>query len=193
MKSNLEIIKSNLKESAEVKSKIANTPELLEIIADCGQDIANCLKNGHKILICGNGGSASDALHFAGEIVGRFVTERNSLPAIALNADVATLTAIANDYGYDEVFARPVRGYILPGDILFGISTSGNSKNVINAVKEANKRGNETIVLTGKTGGELKSLASKAIIVPSLCTARIQESHICIIHSICEIIDSEIK
>ena len=133
----------------------------------------------------------SDALHIAGEIVGRFQKERKSYPAIALNADVATMTAIANDYGYDTVFERAVEGYMKSGDVIIGISTSGNSENVRRAIAKASELGGKSIALLGKDGGKIAGIADCPIIVPSNCTARIQESHIMIGHIICEIAECD--
>ena len=138
---------------------------------------------------CGNGGSASDALHFAGEIIGRFQREREAWPAIVLNADVATMTAIANDYGYEEIFSRQAEGHCKPGDVFIGISTSGNSKNVIKAIRAAKKKGCKTAGLLGKEGGMIKDIVDYSIIIPCNVTARIQECHILLIHIICEIVE----
>ena len=147
------------------------------------------MRFGGKVLLCGNGGSASDALHIAGELIGRFQRERQGLPAIALNADVASMTAIANDYGYDRIFERGVEGLLNKGDTLIGISTSGNSENVYLAVKKAKEKGGKTIALLGKDGGKINDIADISIVVPSDCTARIQESHIMIGHIICELVE----
>ena len=147
-----------------------------------GNMLLQCLLGGCKILICGNGGSASDAQHFAAEIVGRFEIERRAYPAVALSTDTSILTAVGNDYGYDEVFARQVDGLGRPGDLLMGISTSGKSENVIRAVKRAEALNMKTVGLLGKDGGSLKSLVDQAILVDSATTARIQETHIFILH-----------
>jgi D-sedoheptulose 7-phosphate isomerase len=141
-----------------------------------------CLLGGGKIMICGNGGSASDAQHFAAEIVGRFERERRAYPAIALSTDTSILTAVGNDYGYDEVFARQVDGLGRPGDVLVGISTSGSSENVIRAVKRGRSLDMKTVGLLGKDGGSLKSMVDQAIVVDNAITARIQEAHIFILH-----------
>lgn len=184
-----QLITKRLSESIEVKSKIIadeKTVDCIESLANC---MITCYRNGGKVLLCGNGGSASDALHMAGELVGRFQVERKPLPAIVLNADVATITAISNDYGYDEVFARQVESYIKSEDLLLGISTSGNSRNVYTAVQVAKKVGAKTAALLGKKGGRIKELVDYSVVVPDDVTARIQESHIAIIHIICELID----
>ncbi|BCD60748.1 MULTISPECIES: D-sedoheptulose 7-phosphate isomerase [unclassified Nitratiruptor] len=147
------------------------------------------LKNQKKIMLCGNGGSAADAQHIAAELVGRFKKERRSLPAIALSTDTSALTAIGNDYGFEQVFARQVEGLAQKGDVLIGISTSGESENVLRAMEEAKRRGCKTIGLLGKDGGRIKDLCDAAIVVPSSQTPRIQEMHIMIGHILCSLID----
>lgn len=189
MKNTVNRIEREIVDSIEVKKEILKDKELLSTLATMANQIAASLKNNGKILICGNGGSASDALHIAGEIVGRFQKERNAYPAIALNSDVATMTAIANDYGYNQVFSRQVEGLMRPGDILLGISTSGNSKNVIKAVEKAHEIGGKAFLLTGKSGGKLKDVCDLKIIVPSNVTAHIQEAHICLYHILCGLIE----
>lgn len=185
----MELIKSRIEESISVKTKILSDEGMIKIISQAADIMVDSLKKGGKILFCGNGGSASDALHLTGEIVGRFQKERKGMAAVSLNADVATMTAIANDYGYDEVFARAVEGIMKPEDIFVGISTSGNSGNVYNAMVKAKDLGGKTIGLLGKTGGKIKDVADLSIVVPSDCTARIQESHIMIGHIICELVE----
>ena len=159
-----------------------------EIEAACKM-VIDCLKNGNKILLFGNGGSAADAQHIAAEFTGRFVKERRGLPAIALTTDTSALTAISNDYGFAKLFERQVEALANPGDVLIGLSTSGNSENVINALVQGNKIGCKTIGLTGKSGGLMSSSCNINIIVPSENTARIQEIHILIGHIICMIVD----
>lgn len=181
------IITERIKDSIEVKQRILSDDALLMKIQDASDIVRDAILNGNKILLCGNGGSASDALHIAGEFVGRFQKDRRSLPAICLNADVATLTSVANDFGYDYVYARAVEGYSNSGDVLIGISTSGNSENVLKAMEKATELGIKTIALIGKDGGKMKNVADVALVVPSDCTARIQESHITIGHIICEL------
>lgn len=151
--------------------------------------IVNALKKGNKILIFGNGGSASDSQHFAAELVGRFQKERKGLAALALSTDTSSLTALSNDYSFDIVFKRQIEALGRPGDVAFAISTSGKAKNVLEAVRQANKMKLKTIGLTGKNGGALAQSAGLSLIVPSNVTARIQESHILIIHIICELIE----
>ncbi|WP_457639470.1 D-sedoheptulose 7-phosphate isomerase [Persephonella sp.] len=151
--------------------------------------MAKRLKSGRKVLICGNGGSAADAQHFAAEIVGRFEKERRGYPAIALTTDTSALTAIGNDYGFDQIFSRQVEALGEKGDILIGISTSGNSQNVIKAVETAKKIGIFTVGFLGKDGGKLKEIVDTAFIVPHSRTARIQEVHLTLEHTLCNIID----
>ena len=147
------------------------------------------LANGNKLLICGNGGSAADAQHMAAELVGRFITDRPALAAIALTTDTSALTAIANDYGYDAVFSRQVAGLAKAGDVLLAISTSGNSASVVAACEQARSLECEVFGLTGRDGGTLKSLCDGVIIAPSDQTAHIQECHIVIVHLLCALIE----
>jgi len=151
--------------------------------------IINCVKNGNKILLFGNGGSAADAQHIAAEFTGRFVKERKALAAIALTTDTSTLTSIGNDYGFEHIFERQVEGLAAPGDVLIGISTSGNSSNVIKAIELGNILGCKTIGLSGNNGGKMNDCCSINLVVPSNITARIQEMHILIGHIICAVID----
>ncbi len=185
-------IETILQESMDVKRKLMADECLVQNIQHMVEDIANCLKTGGKLVLCGNGGSASDALHFSGEIVGRFMLERNPWPAVVLNSDVATMTSIANDYGYDEVFARQADAMLQDKDILIGISTSGNSENVLRAVNVAASKGIKTVALLGKNGGRIAGVADCSVIVPSDVTARIQECHITIIHIICELVEKRL-
>ena len=188
-----ELIKERLKESIQVKEKILSDDMLISQIAELGEKIAEAISSGYKLVLCGNGGSASDALHFAGEIVGRFQKERDPGPAVVLNADVTTMTAIANDYSYDDVFARQASAHVNTGDVFIGISTSGNSENVLRAAKVSQEKGAYTAALLGKTGGKIGKIVDCPIIVPSNVTARIQESHICIIHILCEITEDKLS
>jgi len=153
------------------------------------KNIIPVLKAGNKLLICGNGGSAADAQHFAAELVGRYKTERNGLPAIALTTDTSVLTAIANDYGYERVFSRQVEALGAKGDLLFLISTSGNSPNLLKAAEKAKTIGIRTIGLLGRGGGKLKNMCDLVFVVPSDNTPRIQEIHSLLIHIICEVVD----
>ncbi len=186
----MELVKERIGESIDVKKKILEDEGLLALIEEAADLIRKALKQGGKVLFCGNGGSASDSLHLASEIVGRFQKERRAMAAVSLNADVAAVTAVANDYGYASVFSRAVEGLMKPEDVLFGISTSGNSENVFQAILKSKEIGGRTIALLGKDGGKIKDLADISIVVPSECTARIQEAHIMIGHIICELIES---
>ncbi len=185
----MKIINERIRESIDVKQKMIEDEEIPALIKKAAGLIKVSLGSQGKILFCGNGGSASDALHLVGEIVGRFQKERKSLAAISLNADIAAMTSIANDYGYDFVFSRAVEGLMKPEDVLVGISTSGNSENVYQAILKAKEIGGHTVALLGKSGGKIKDKADIAIVVPSDCTARIQEAHIMIGHIICELVE----
>ena len=177
-------------ESADVKRRFVK--KYADEIARTAQLIARALRDGRKILLFGNGGSATDASHLAAEFVGRYHKDRAPLPAIALGSDPAAVTCIANDYGYDELFARQVRAHGQKGDIAIAISTSGNSPNVLKAVEAAKACGLTTIGWTGGTGGKLAGLVDHVFIVPSAVTARIQESHITLGHVLCELIEGEL-
>jgi D-sedoheptulose 7-phosphate isomerase len=164
---------------------------LFPLISDVGIAMQDCIKNGGKILIMGNGGSAADSQHIAAEIVGRFKKERKGLPAIALTTDTSIITSVGNDYGYHYIFARQVEALCRPEDLVIGITTSGNSANVVNAIEAANAIGATTIGMTGGTGGKLNDLCKYNIVIPSDVTARIQEAHIFVGHSLCEILESD--
>ncbi|WP_267257132.1 phosphoheptose isomerase [Coxiella endosymbiont of Ornithodoros maritimus] len=186
-------IKYNFEES--IKTKTVAIELLLDPIVQAGELMAQCLLNEHKILSCGNGGSAADAQHFSSEMLNRFETERPSFPALALTTDSSTLTAIANDYSYAEVFSKQIAGLGSTGDILLGISTSGHSKNILQAITAAHMRGMNVVALTGRDGGELGTLLGTddiEIRVPAESTARIQETHALIIHCLCDIIDRKL-
>ena len=185
-----EKIIGEIQDSIEAKQKVLDNSEILKTLELMADQITETLKKGGKILLCGNGGSASDALHFAGEIVGRFQKERKAYNAIALNADVATMTAIANDYGYDQVFSRQVEGLMTDKDVLIGISTSGNSKNIIKAVEKAHEIGGKAYLFSGKDGGKLKDICDLCIIVPSDVTTHIREVHECLYHILCGLIEN---
>lgn len=163
-------------------------PQQLEHVA---QEVKKALAAGHKVLFCGNGGSAADSQHLAAEFVGRFQKERCGLPAIALTVDTSILTAVGNDYGYDKVFVRQVEALGQPGDVLVGISTSGNSGNVVQAVELAKSRGIFCVGMTAAGGGKLKELCDECLAVPVKVTARAQEMHILLGHILCELVDGE--
>lgn len=185
--STVEYIIRNFKQHQEVFSRLIN--ESLPSIVACGEIICDALANGKKVLVCGNGGSAADSQHIATELVGRYEKERRGLPAIALTVDTSALTAIGNDYGFERVFSRQVEALANEGDVLIGITTSGNSPNVLAAVMAANKIGCKTVGLTGANGKKLAGLCNACVLVPSPRTSRIQEAHIAIAHIWCEMID----
>jgi D-sedoheptulose 7-phosphate isomerase len=178
-------IRAQLEESAGLKRAIADT--MVGEIELAAKAIIACYARGGKVLLCGNGGSAGDAQHIAGEFVGRFLRERRAVPAIALTTDSSILTAIGNDYGFDQVFSRQAEAHVNDGDVFIGISTSGNSANVLRAFEVAYERGATTIALTGNDGGELARAADIALTVPSTSTPRIQEAHIVIAHVLCDL------
>jgi len=184
-----QVIKA-FEESAEVKRRFVR--EHADRIVEVARLIARAFKEGHKVLLFGNGGSSTDASHIAAEFVGRYHRDRTPLPAIALGTDVATLTCIANDYTYDEIFARQVRAHGQKGDIVIAISTSGNSPNVLKGAEAARAIGLITVGWTGGKGGKLASLVDHCFIVPSTVTARIQESHITLGHVLCELIEEDV-
>lgn len=163
--------------------------EMTPLIAEMSSLITTALANGNKLLVMGNGGSAADSQHFAAEIVGRFKMERKALPAVALSTDTSILTAIGNDYGFESIFSRQVEALAAPGDIVVGLSTSGNSPNVLKALNEARSRDCLTIGLLGKDGGSIRSACDLALVVPTTDTPRIQEGHITIIHIVCDLVE----
>ena len=186
-----ELILAKISESIEVKNKILEDEKLQTTILNVARAIIEAFKNDRKVLICGNGGSAADAQHIAAELSGKFYKDRAPLFAEALHVNTSYLTAVANDYSYDEVYSRLIKAKGREGDILIGISTSGNSKNIIKAIEEAKKIGMITVGMTGQTGGKMKDLCDFLINVPSNDTPRIQEAHITIGHIICEIVEKE--
>jgi len=183
-------ISESIKESIEVKKKILADNVQIELIRQVALMCAEAFCNGNKVFFCGNGGSAADAQHLAAEFSGRFYYDRPPLPSEALHVNTSYLTAVANDYSYAEVYARAVKGSGKEGDVLIGISTSGNSENIIRAFEVANDMGMITIAMTGASGGKMKDCCDYLINVPSSDTPRIQESHIMIGHIICELVES---
>lgn len=178
--------------AASIETKTLAAEELPPYIELGGQMMVNSLLGGGKILSCGNGGSAGDAQHFSSEMLNRFERERPSLPAMALTTDSSTITSIANDYSYNEVFSKQIRALGNPGDVLLAISTSGNSANVIQAIKAAHEREMTVVALSGKDGGDMTALLTEKdveIRVPAFVTARIQEVHLLVIHCLCDFID----
>ena len=184
------IIKEAIGESIAVKQHIVNDENILKNIGDAVKMIETSLRNGGKIHFCGNGGSAADAQHLAAELSGRFYFDRQPLNAEALHCNSSYLTAVANDYGYDIVFSRMLECSGKAGDVVIGISTSGNSVNILNAYEVAKRKGINIISLTGATGGKMKEYSDILLNVPSTDTPRIQESHIMIGHIICELVES---
>jgi len=182
-----DLIEKIFNDSIQVKEKTLKTN--LEVIIQAVSEITKALQNNHKILIFGNGGSAADSQHMAAEFIGRFQKERKSLGAIALTTDSSILTALGNDYGFNIIFKRQIEGLGQKGDVAIGISTSGRSINVIEGLKQAQSMGLKTISLTGCGGGEVAKSSDIKLIVPSDVTARIQESHICLFHTICELVE----
>ena len=184
------IIEQCLADHLDVLQKVmvSDLPQKLE---QCAERIEKALAEGHKVLFCGNGGSAADSQHLAAEFVGRFQKERKGLPALALTVDTSILTAVANDYGYDTVFARQVQALGEPGDVLVGISTSGNSQNVLLAIKEAKDKGMFCIGMTAEGGGKMADACDVCLAVPAKVTARAQEMHILMGHILCELVDHE--
>jgi D-sedoheptulose 7-phosphate isomerase len=183
---------NQIADSAATKQAILGNEALLDLLVSVAGECVDVYRNGKKILIAGNGGSAADAQHFAAELVGRYGFDRPSLPSIALTTDTSALTAIGNDYGYEYIFSRQLEGLGVEGDLFIGISTSGNSQNVINAFSTAKERGLTTVALVGRDGGKMGQMADYAIIIPSNATPRIQESHLLVEHIICDIIEKEI-
>lgn len=186
------IVKEILNESIRVKKKIVDDPSLLSQINQISSIMIEAYRRKNKVILFGNGGSAADAQHIAGELVNRLHLEREALPAIALTTDSSVLTSIANDYDYSRIFARQVEALAKEGDVVIGISTSGSSSNVIEAVKTAKEKGAKTVGFTGNKGGELAELVDFMISVPSDVTPRVQESHITILHIICCLVEREL-
>lgn len=184
-----EYIKNTLLSQAENLEKLAKSEAFVTEVERAAVCQVEALKSGHKILMAGNGGSAADAQHFAAELVGRYLKERRGLPAIAFTTDSSILTSVANDYSYEYVFARQVEALAQEGDVFVGISTSGNSKNVIEAVKAAKQMGVRTIGMTGRDGGEMAGMCDILINIPNNVTARVQESHEVAIHMMCQMIE----
>lgn len=185
-------IENQVKSSIDTKQKLLGDKGLMSLIREVAQKTTQAYKNGNKTLIAGNGGSAADAQHIAGEFVSRFYFDRPGIPSIALTTDTSILTAIGNDYGYEKLFSRQVQANGAKGDIFIGISTSGNSKNIVEALKECKEKGIVTVGLTGQKGGLMTELCDYCIKVPSNETPRIQESHILIGHIICAVVEEEI-
>jgi len=187
-----EQIKKIIINSITVKQQLLQDETIVSTIENCVSIIVGAFNNGNKVLFCGNGGSAADAQHLAAEFSGRFYIDRDALPAEALHCNTSYLTAVANDYSYDEIYARLIKGIGKKGDVLIGLSTSGNSKNIVKAFEIAQQKEMITIAFTGTTGGTMKLVADYLLNVPSTDTPRIQESHILLGHIICELVEQQL-
>ncbi len=181
----------SIEEGLLLKKQIVTSAEIIKKLNESVDIISTALLNGNKLLIAGNGGSASESQHFAAEIVGRFEKERKAYPAISLSCDSSIVTAISNDYGYEDVFARQIEGYGKAGDVFIGISTSGNSKNIINAITKARQNNLKVISFLGRDGGKMATLSDVDLIVPHESTARIQEIHMMFTHLICSAVEEK--
>lgn len=186
------LVRVRIEESAAVKLVLLVEDETIHLIAEVGVDLANAFRDGRRLFLFGNGGSAADAQHIAAELQGKYLKERRGLPAISLTVNTSSLTAIANDFAYENVFARQLEALASAGDVALGISTSGDSASVLRAIETANAKGLMTLGLTGRSGGKLKSVAHRCICVPSEQMPRIQESHILVGHILTEIVEQEL-
>jgi D-sedoheptulose 7-phosphate isomerase len=186
-----EKIKKIIQDSIETKQKLLQDEKIIETIDKVVDNITNAFKNGKHVYFCGNGGSAADAQHLAAEFSGRFYKDRKALPAEALHCNTSYLTAVANDYGYDVVYSRIIDGIGREGDMLIGLSTSGNSKNIVKAFEKAREKKMITVGFTGSSGGEMKSCSDYLINIPSADTPRIQESHMMMGHIICQLVEEK--
>ena len=187
----MEKIKAIIADSINVKNLLLADDKILQSVKDCVYILVSAFQKGNKVLLCGNGGSAADAQHLAAEFSGKFYIDRDALPAEALHCNTSYITAVGNDYGYDVIYSRMIKGIGNKGDVLIGLSTSGNSKNIINAFEAAREKKMITIAFTGASGGKLKSIADYLINVPSTDTPRIQESHIMLGHIICQLTEEQ--
>ena len=188
----LDAIKATFQASIDTKQALIDDTKRLEELLEVAGVASSTIKAGHKIMLCGNGGSAADSQHIAAELIGRFEKERQPMAAFALTTDTSALTAIGNDYGYDQVFSRQVEGLGQSGDLLIGISTSGNSKNVVKAMEVARSKSIRTVALVGdKPDGAVQAIADYVLAAPSTNTARIQECHILMMHTLCQLVESK--
>lgn len=185
-------IRNTIAKSIQVKQDLIKDEKIIQTVEKIVEEIIDTYKNGGKVFFAGNGGSAADCLHLSAELSGRFYFDRPPLSAEALNGNSSHITAVGNDYSFEEIYSRYIKAAGKKGDVLFGISTSGKSKNIIKAVKEANSIGISTVGLTGQSGGELRGFCKYLICVPSIDTPRIQESHILIGHIICELVEQKL-
>jgi D-sedoheptulose 7-phosphate isomerase len=188
----MEKIKNIISASIETKQLLLSDENLLQTIEKVIETITAAFQGGKKVYFCGNGGSAADAQHLAAEFSGRFYIDRKALPAEALHCNTSYLTAVGNDYSFDEIYSRMIDGFGIPGDVLVGLSTSGNSKNIIKAFESAHQKKIVTVGFTGASGGQMKSLSDYLINIPSTDTPRIQESHILAGHIICQLVEEKI-
>lgn len=184
-------IKQIIQQSIDVKALLLSDEKIIHTLSACVSEIVSAFKNGNKVLFCGNGGSAADAQHLAAEFSGRFYTDREALPAEALHVNTSYLTAVANDYSYEVVYSRIIKGNGKKGDVLVGLSTSGNSGNIVKAFETAREKGMITVGFTGSNGGKMKELSDYLLNVPSNDTPRIQESHIMLGHIICQLVEEQ--
>jgi len=185
-----EAVRRQLEASAQVKLELARSSDQLAIICEIVNRIVSCYRNGNKLILMGNGGSAADAQHIAAELVGRYqVSDRPALPALAITTNTSVLTALGNDYSYDHTFVRQIEAWARPGDVLIGITTSGNSRNVVKALEAAKKIAATTVAFTGQHGGLVKDVADLVLMIPSEATSRIQEAHIAVGHIICDFVE----
>lgn len=185
-------IQSRIQDSVDLKTKLMQDESLMGTISTLADKLVECYKNNGKVFWCGNGGSAADAQHLSAELSGRYYFDRPPLNSEALHVNTSYITAVANDYSFDEIYARLIQGFGSKGDVLIGMSTSGNSGNVLRALERANEMGITTVAFTGETGGKMKETADFLINIPSTDTPRIQECHMLIGHTLCEIIEKEI-
>ncbi len=188
----VDFLKEKIQASIQLKTELLNNTNILNNVNKCIDEIIKCYKNNGKVFWCGNGGSAADAQHLAAELSGRFYYDRAPLYSEALHVNTSYLTAVANDYSYDVIYSRLIKAMVTKNDILIGLTTSGNSLNIINAINEANTIGAFTIAFTGATGGKLKDLPNLLINIPSTDTPRIQECHMLLGHTICELVEKNI-
>jgi D-sedoheptulose 7-phosphate isomerase len=185
----LEVVKQQVRNSLSVKQELLEDADLLALTVEIGEIISQALQHGKKILLFGNGGSAADAAHIAAELVGRYQRERRGLPALALSGNMSSVTAIGNDYGFDSIFSRQVDAFGVAGDIAIGISTSGDSENILRALRTARERRMITVGMTGRRGGRLKTSVDYCLAVPSDETPRVQECHIMLGHILCDLVE----
>lgn len=186
------LIKHKLQSSIELKTKVMNDPALLDTVSNVANSIIECYKNDGKVLFCGNGGSAADSQHLSAELSGRFYYDRKPLFSEALHVNTSYITAVANDYSYNEIYSRLIEAMGRKGDVLIGLSTSGNSGNVLKALEKANEIGMTTVAFTGSTGGKMKDIANFLVNIPSTDTPRIQECHMILGHTLCEIVEMQL-